>query len=509
MSCRSSRSGGNLLHVVLIGCRLLVHVCADLLGQEQCWSGPYRESRAQCCSGERNDCFDAHFTFQMCCPQKKPGQHFPMTLGEYQLLMRHSSGLETQLLSTRARPEACLRDSAATWKPIYVLLRFRSISMLFENSPLAATMYGAGPHREFNIKWDTYNPTLRSMLLCSPTGISDHDLSSAITFLAERTLPAEWRPARINDLTLIDHETLENMQASIAQPGKVAVLEGTSAESPPVHADCRGGACENFLFGASDRTTPSEVAALASGAVVVIDIGAAAESEFLGWLQKDAYGNRWLLALEPDDRSFAAHPTHPRLALLQAAAGRAGASGKALFNRAAASDCSSLLPLRSDPEEYSRRKGWNAACFTAEGDAVEVPVYPLASLLSRLPPAQEVALLKVDAQGTDLRVVQSAGDQLHRVRRIQMEVHDLPSAHPDLPYEGQPVKEEVLRAMMRLGFVLDGCVLTTRAVHEEECLFVRADLLEAPPGEDTVVISAGQHRWDLPGIDCAIFPCTS
>jgi FkbM family methyltransferase len=61
-----------------------------------------------------------------------------------------------------------------------------------------------------------------------------------------------------------------------------------------------------------------------------------------------------------------------------------------------------------------------------------------------------VDYLKVDAEGVDLRVVQSAGDRLRDIRRIKLEV----DTAPDRLYRGAPGHDAVLAFFQANGFTL-------------------------------------------------------
>lgn len=61
-----------------------------------------------------------------------------------------------------------------------------------------------------------------------------------------------------------------------------------------------------------------------------------------------------------------------------------------------------------------------------------------------------VDYLKVDAEGVDLRVVQSAGDRLRDIRRIKLEV----DTAPDRLYRGAPGHDDVVAFFQANGFAL-------------------------------------------------------
>jgi FkbM family methyltransferase len=61
-----------------------------------------------------------------------------------------------------------------------------------------------------------------------------------------------------------------------------------------------------------------------------------------------------------------------------------------------------------------------------------------------------VDYLKVDAEGIDLRVIQSAGERLKDIKRVMLEV----DVAPDRLYEGAPSRDEVIGFMTESGFRL-------------------------------------------------------
>jgi hypothetical protein len=81
---------------------------------------------------------------------------------------------------------------------------------------------------------------------------------------------------------------------------------------------------------------------------------------------------------------------------------------------------------------------------------------------------RKVDFLKIDTQGSDLIVLESAGDRLRDVAKITLEVGVAP-----MPlYKGAPSKDEVLAFLSEAGFVSVG---TERQTHgqEENLTFVR------------------------------------
>ena len=68
----------------------------------------------------------------------------------------------------------------------------------------------------------------------------------------------------------------------------------------------------------------------------------------------------------------------------------------------------------------------------------------------RLCGLKNIDFLKVDAEGVDLRVVQSAGDRTADIKKITLEV----DTAPNRLYEGAPSREEVMSFMLARGFKL-------------------------------------------------------
>jgi hypothetical protein len=68
----------------------------------------------------------------------------------------------------------------------------------------------------------------------------------------------------------------------------------------------------------------------------------------------------------------------------------------------------------------------------------------------RLCDLSHIDYLKVDAEGTDLRVVQSAGDRLRDIGEIKLEV----DVAPDRLYQGAPSRDQIVDFMATKGFKL-------------------------------------------------------
>jgi FkbM family methyltransferase len=91
---------------------------------------------------------------------------------------------------------------------------------------------------------------------------------------------------------------------------------------------------------------------------------------------------------------------------------------------------------------------WNDLDLTVQA-TVPVPTIRLDTLM-KLCDLSSIDYLKVDAEGVDLRVVQSAGNRLKDIRKIKVEVDTAPARL----YQGAPTRDEVGTFMLNQGFKL-------------------------------------------------------
>ena len=147
--------------------------------------------------------------------------------------------------------------------------------------------------------------------------------------------------------------------------------------------------------------------------------------------------------------------------------------GNATFHVQALDGCSSLL-------KFGERKlaGYGRHVTTTCKDAVEtrtVPTISLKTVLERwLPPHLRATRLKVDAQGMDMAIVNTAGPRLADFDIVKMESY--PSDCEPM-YEGMPLCTEIVRNMLSKGFVVtDGlkavqgaCLKTANARQKGTC----------------------------------------
>lgn len=136
--------------------------------------------------------------------------------------------------------------------------------------------------------------------------------------------------------------------------------------------------------------------------------------------------------------------------------------GIAEFHLNAFEMSSSLLPM-----DEQAVKSWIGGEALKLASIQNVPTIRLDSFME-LVGIDKVDFLKIDAQGTDLSVVRSAGSRLRDISNILMEV----SIAPIPVYIGEPSKEEVVEFMSRAGFRLQEAQQQTYG-QEENLLFTR------------------------------------
>lgn len=104
--------------------------------------------------------------------------------------------------------------------------------------------------------------------------------------------------------------------------------------------------------------------------------------------------------------------------------------------------CSSLANLSATPASFA---DW----CRDQRLARQVWTQPLSRLLQQLPWRAHVKLVKIDAQGYDLKVIESAGQRISTVEYVAMEVVS-DDCRPI--YAGQPQCSTIVAQMTRMGF---------------------------------------------------------
>jgi FkbM family methyltransferase len=118
-------------------------------------------------------------------------------------------------------------------------------------------------------------------------------------------------------------------------------------------------------------------------------------------------------------------------------------NGSADFFVNACDGSSSLVEM-----EESGKAHWRDLDLNVESRVV-VPTMRLDTFM-HVSDLSKIDYLKVDAEGVDLKVIQSAGERLRDIRTIKLEV----DVAPDRLYQGAPSRDEVIEFMLKSGFVL-------------------------------------------------------
>lgn len=95
--------------------------------------------------------------------------------------------------------------------------------------------------------------------------------------------------------------------------------------------------------------------------------------------------------------------------------------GQATFNVANSDDCSSLLPFDEQVNETWLTQ-WLPIDRFEMVETIEVEVTRLDTFMAKHQ-IEQVDLIEIDTQGQDLKVVESLGDKLQAVKKIQLEVN--------------------------------------------------------------------------------------
>jgi FkbM family methyltransferase len=178
------------------------------------------------------------------------------------------------------------------------------------------------------------------------------------------------------------------------------------------------------------------------GVQLVLDVGANA-GQYARQLRRSGYRHR-IVSFEPQSRAFA---------LLQQRAARdplwdalhlaaSDADGTAQINLAGNSLSSSLLDMLPTHSE-------SAPESTYVGSEM-VTTRRLDGLLPELAPAGTSTYLKIDTQGSELKVLRGAGDALQRIDTLELELSLLPL------YQGAPLFHEMLAWLAERGYELVG-----------------------------------------------------
>jgi FkbM family methyltransferase len=190
---------------------------------------------------------------------------------------------------------------------------------------------------------------------------------------------------------------------------------------------------------------------------VIIDVGAHDGSiTALPWSQDV---NNVVYAIEPNPKFSECLKSYnlPNLKVFSCAMGDSVGTKDFYIN--SDDQTSSLLPAKCIGDWQAYKENLRNV------EVVQVNICRL-DIFAREQGLTEVHLLKVDAQGFDLQVLQGAGEFLHSVQKIQLEVQLQPL------YEGSSTKDEVLEYLTSRGFSLLRTVPQTNGL-EENLEFIR------------------------------------
>jgi FkbM family methyltransferase len=169
--------------------------------------------------------------------------------------------------------------------------------------------------------------------------------------------------------------------------------------------------------------------------------------------------NAWITACRQFGHKFYMFEPNPKRVaeLQQKAAGSATVfvipkavsvvEGHATFNIANEDDCSSLLPFAEDVNKTWVHE-WHPYKKFEMVEQVDVEVVRLDSFM-KSQEIETIDFLIIDAQGEDLRVVESLGERVKDVKKIQMEINIFAPL-----YQNSFGMEEALAKMSSLGFDL-------------------------------------------------------
>ena len=180
---------------------------------------------------------------------------------------------------------------------------------------------------------------------------------------------------------------------------------------------------------------------------VYLDVGARAGKRF--WRRELGLGrgNVTVHAFEPNPASMAELLPYaakwPRLHLHPLAVSLE--NGKRRFHITRNPDCATLL---EPVPEVAERNAMIPSGSLDVIETIEVETITLQSFFAR-ERIQAVQLLKVDTEGHDLDVLRSAGDDIRRVKRIQIEVQSGPEY-----YVGGTREEQAVEYLAAHGFTL-------------------------------------------------------
>ena len=278
----------------------------------------------------------------------------------------------------------------------------------------------------------------RSSIPDSFTAVSDRGL--AVSGVEERRLGSR-APGLKCDARAPFTDNPE--QCGLIAPIQVASFEGPSiVPSFYKHVIIELGA--NFLYTVRDSLLNEKATRLGDRAKTTIPrLPLPLKSVYLLSFEPQLHKYAQNLASFPTDKLRKGTTTpmvgqhHPQGVILPFAVGPT--DGTLSLHVSSGDACSSTMPF-SDKA--------SAMCKGMVNE-LRVPSVSLRTVLGWISPDQIVEFVKIDIQGQDFFAVLSAGDAIHRLRRVQLEA-PIKHSHND----GVPQCKQVLKKMIALGFRL-------------------------------------------------------
>jgi FkbM family methyltransferase len=175
---------------------------------------------------------------------------------------------------------------------------------------------------------------------------------------------------------------------------------------------------------------------------VWVDVGAHRLETTLDAFKRDR--NLGLVAIEPQSQCWSRWPKSRRLAGIPVAIYLERGTMDFFVN--ANDQTSSLSPSRLGTKIDEMLK---------TEEVRKVPVLRLEDVLNAIPAELDIDYLKTDVQGVDLQVIQSAGEQLRRVRRVRVEIINA-RYYEDVAGHKTATETEMVSYMTKMGFRFAG-----------------------------------------------------
>jgi FkbM family methyltransferase len=222
---------------------------------------------------------------------------------------------------------------------------------------------------------------------------------------------------------------------------------------------------------------------------VFIEVGTNDEPE-LGPLLR-IHPNAALIGFEPQPGVFTdmlkKFPTKQRLVTFPAAI--TPHEGFVPMFVSAHKGCSSLLSMNDRARHFAKKEGKRAPrksgviqlrtleyCASVD-QQINVPSFPLRTVLSKIPPHVSIDLLMIDAQGFDIVVASTIGSAGSRAKFVVLECQDLDPGHLLFLVQGAPSchqQKQCFEAAM--PHRLEYCWDNAPKVREYNCLYRRPDV---------------------------------